>query len=49
MASRRTGNGFFPGVVLLLDGKNFATVATLGPGGAPQSSVVWIKRDGDSP
>lgn len=30
----------------LLDGKNFATVATLGPGGAPQSSVVWIKRDG---
>jgi PPOX class probable F420-dependent enzyme len=32
----------------LLDGKNFATVATLGPGGAPQSSVVWIKRDGDT-
>jgi PPOX class probable F420-dependent enzyme len=32
----------------LLDGKNFATVATLGPGGAPQSSVVWIKREGDA-
>ncbi|MFI9241162.1 PPOX class F420-dependent oxidoreductase [Streptomyces sp. NPDC053086] len=32
----------------LLDGKNFASVATLGPDGAPQNSVVWIKRDGDS-
>ncbi|MGQ4332334.1 PPOX class F420-dependent oxidoreductase [Streptomyces hayashii] len=32
----------------LLDGKNFASVATLGPGGAPQSSVVWIKREGDT-
>jgi PPOX class probable F420-dependent enzyme len=32
----------------LLDGRNFATVATLGPGGAPQASVVWVKRDGDA-
>ncbi|WP_079141891.1 PPOX class F420-dependent oxidoreductase [Streptomyces sp. LUP30] len=32
----------------LLDGKNFAAVATLGPGGAPQNSVVWIKREGDT-
>jgi PPOX class probable F420-dependent enzyme len=32
----------------LLDGKNFATVATLGPGGAPQTSVVWIARDGEA-
>jgi PPOX class probable F420-dependent enzyme len=32
----------------LLDGKNFASVATLGPDGAPQNSVVWIKRDGDT-
>ncbi|WP_189187608.1 PPOX class F420-dependent oxidoreductase [Streptomyces albiflavescens] len=32
----------------LLDGKNFASVATLGPGGAPQNSVVWIKREGDT-
>jgi PPOX class probable F420-dependent enzyme len=32
----------------LLDGKNFATVATLRPDGAPQSSVVWVKRDGDT-
>lgn len=32
----------------ILDGKNFATVATLRPDGAPQSSVVWVKRDGDT-
>lgn len=32
----------------LLDAKNFASVATLGPGGAPQNSVVWIKREGDT-
>jgi PPOX class probable F420-dependent enzyme len=31
----------------LLDGKNFATIATLNPDGSPQTSVVWIKRDGD--
>jgi PPOX class probable F420-dependent enzyme len=29
----------------LLDGKNFATVATLNPDGSPQTSVVWILRD----
>ncbi|MET7475759.1 PPOX class F420-dependent oxidoreductase [Streptomyces sp. NPDC005648] len=32
----------------LLDSRNFASVATLGPGGAPQNSVVWIKREGDT-
>jgi PPOX class probable F420-dependent enzyme len=32
----------------LLDGRNFATVATLGPGGQPHSSVVWIDRDDDT-
>jgi PPOX class probable F420-dependent enzyme len=31
----------------LLDAKNFATVATLSPDGSPQTSVVWIKHDGD--
>ncbi|HEY2794549.1 MAG TPA: PPOX class F420-dependent oxidoreductase, partial [Micromonosporaceae bacterium] len=32
----------------LLDGRNFATVATLDAHGAPQASVVWILRDGDT-
>ena len=32
----------------LLDGKNFAVVATLNPDGGPQASVVWIGRDGDT-
>jgi PPOX class probable F420-dependent enzyme len=32
----------------LLDGPNFATVATLGPDGQPHASVVWIDRDGET-
>lgn len=32
----------------LLDGRNFATVATLNPDGGPQTSVVWIMREGDT-
>jgi PPOX class probable F420-dependent enzyme len=32
----------------LLDGKSFATIATLNPDGAPQTSVVWIDREGDT-
>lgn len=32
----------------LLDDKNFATIATLNPDGSPQTSVVWIMRDGDT-
>ncbi len=32
----------------LLDGRTFATVATLNPDGGPQASVVWILRDGDT-
>jgi PPOX class probable F420-dependent enzyme len=31
----------------LLDGKSLATVATVNPDGGPQSSVVWVKREGD--
>ncbi|WP_327149819.1 PPOX class F420-dependent oxidoreductase [Nocardia sp. NBC_01329] len=32
----------------LLDGKNFATVATIEPDGRPQTSVVWMDREGDA-
>jgi PPOX class probable F420-dependent enzyme len=31
----------------LLDGAEFATIATINPNGFPQQSVVWIERDGD--
>jgi PPOX class probable F420-dependent enzyme len=31
----------------LADGANFATVATLNPDGGPQTSIVWITREGD--
>lgn len=31
----------------LLDGKNFASFATLMKDGSPQVSPVWISRDGD--
>ena len=30
----------------LIDGPNFATVVTIQPDGAPQASVVWVRRDG---
>jgi PPOX class probable F420-dependent enzyme len=32
----------------LLDGKNFATIATLDPDGSPRTSVTWVTRDGDT-
>jgi PPOX class probable F420-dependent enzyme len=31
----------------LADANTFATVATLNPDGGPQTSVVWVKREGD--
>lgn len=31
----------------LLDANTFATLATVNPNGSPQSSVIWVKRDGD--
>ena len=31
----------------LLDGPNFAVLATINPDGAPQTSAMWIGRDGD--
>jgi PPOX class probable F420-dependent enzyme len=30
----------------LLDGKNYAVLATTNPDGSPQTSVVWVGRDG---
>lgn len=32
----------------VLDGKNFATIATVNPDGSPKSSVVWVAREGDA-
>lgn len=32
----------------ILDGRNFAVVATVNPDGGPQSSVIWYKREGDT-
>ncbi|ANP54399.1 PPOX class probable F420-dependent enzyme [Streptomyces griseochromogenes] len=46
--SSHSAVAFGDSVRALLDGKNFASVATLGPDGAPQNSVVWIKREGDA-
>jgi PPOX class probable F420-dependent enzyme len=34
-------------VRMLFDGKNFAVLSTLEPDGQPQSTVVWVKCDGD--
>jgi PPOX class probable F420-dependent enzyme len=31
----------------LLDGRSFAVLATLNPDGTPQTSVIWVARDGD--
>jgi PPOX class probable F420-dependent enzyme len=31
----------------LIDGQTFATLATVNPDGSPQSTVVWVKRDGE--
>jgi PPOX class probable F420-dependent enzyme len=39
---------FNAGMRELLDARNFATVSTLNPDGGPQSSVVWILRDGNT-
>jgi PPOX class probable F420-dependent enzyme len=36
------------GVRALIDGPNFAAVATLDPDGGPQTSVVWIGIDDDA-
>jgi len=32
----------------LIDGKNFASVATSMPNGSPQVATVWVDREGDT-
>lgn len=32
----------------LVDGRNFAVVATVNPDGSPQTSVIWVGLDGDT-
>jgi PPOX class probable F420-dependent enzyme len=34
-----------PATLELLDGKNYAVLATINPDGSPQTSVVWVGRD----
>ena len=31
----------------LLEGRNYAVLATVNPDGSPQTSVMWVGRDGD--
>jgi PPOX class probable F420-dependent enzyme len=33
-------------VLRLLDGPNYAVLATINPDGSPQTSVMWVGRDG---
>lgn len=33
--------------IALLDGRNFAVLATVNPDGSPQTSAMWIARDGN--
>jgi PPOX class probable F420-dependent enzyme len=37
---------FSEATLRLLDGRNYAVLATVNPDGSPQTSVVWIGRDG---
>ena len=34
-----------PATLRLLDGRNYAVLATVNPDGSPQTSVVWVGRD----
>ena len=35
-----------PATLALLDGRNYAVLATVNPDGSPQTSVMWLGRDG---
>jgi PPOX class probable F420-dependent enzyme len=38
---------FSDSTLRLLDGKNYAVLATLNADGSPQTSAMWVGRDGD--
>jgi PPOX class probable F420-dependent enzyme len=38
---------FSAATLRLLDGRNYAVLATVNRDGSPQTSVVWVGRDGD--
>jgi PPOX class probable F420-dependent enzyme len=40
------GISFSEATLNLLDGKNYAVLATSNPDGSPQTSVMWVGRDG---
>jgi PPOX class probable F420-dependent enzyme len=40
--------GFSEATLRLLDGKNYAVLATVNADGSPQTSVVWVGRDGSN-
>ena len=37
---------FSDATLRLLEGKNYAVLATVNPDGSPQTSVIWVGRDG---
>jgi PPOX class probable F420-dependent enzyme len=41
------GITFSDATIALLDGKNYAVLATLSADGSPQSSAMWVGRDGN--
>jgi PPOX class probable F420-dependent enzyme len=41
------GIAFNPEIRRLLDGRHFAVLATINPDGGPQTSAMWVGRDGD--
>ncbi|MDR0345683.1 MAG: PPOX class F420-dependent oxidoreductase [Nocardiopsaceae bacterium] len=38
---------FSDATLRLVDGRNYAVLATVNPDGSPQTSVIWIGRDAD--
>lgn len=38
---------FSAATLRLLDGPNYAVLATVNPDGSPQTSAMWVGRDGD--